>query len=177
MTLAHVVPVLAVAVAVCAAISDVKERRVPNRLTYSAIVAGLILQATLHGWKGLMFSAGGTLLFGGVFMLFYLVRTMGAGDVKLAGALGSIVGSSATVPVMFATALAGGALAIWFMVLSGRTAETLRNTLSVVGFHLRHGLQVHQVVNLDNPTAVPMPYGLAFAVGTLYWAVFLGGWR
>ena len=42
---------------------------------------------------------------------------------------------------MLATALAGGALAICFMVLSGRVVETLRNTLWVTGFHVQHGLQ------------------------------------
>src|SRR6266566_6889956 len=126
MNMTQIIAALAVAVAVCAAISDVKERRIPNLLTYPALVAGLLLQGILHGWQGLLLSAGGGLLFGGVFLLFYLVRAMGAGDVKLAAALGSIVGSSATWPVMFATAVAGAALAVWFMVWSGRVVETLR---------------------------------------------------
>jgi len=171
MNVGGVVPALAVAVAVGAAITDVKERRIPNRLTYSAIVGGFVLQATLHGWKGLLFSAGGVLFFGGVFLLFYMVRAMGAGDVKLAAALGGIVGSSAALPVMFATALAGAALAVFLMVVSGRVVEILRNTLSVTVFHLQHGLQVHPLVNLDNPRGIRMPYGLAFAAGTMYWAV------
>jgi len=168
---------LAVAVALCAAFTDVKERRIANRLTYSAVVAGFALQAVLHGLNGLLLSAGGALLFGGVFMLFYIVRAMGAGDVKLAAALGSIVGLSATRPLMFATAVAGAALAVWFMVWSGRVVETLRNTLSVTTFHLRYGLQVHPTVNLDAPKGVRMPYGLAFAAGTLYWAASVGFWR
>ena len=172
----QVLPALAVAVGICAAITDVRTRRIPNRLTYSAMVAGLVLQGILHGWKGLLLSVEGCLLFGGVFLLFYLVRAMGAGDVKLAAALGSIVGISATVPVMFATACAGAALAVCFMVLSGRVVETLRNTLWVTGFHIQHGLQVHPVVNLDNPVGGRMPYGLAFAAGTAYWALSLGWW-
>src|SRR5947207_1603576 len=126
---------LAVAVAVCAAVSDVKERRIPNLLTYPALGAGLLLQGALHGWKGLLLSIGGGLLFGGVFMLFYMVRAMGAGDVKLAFALGAIVGPSATVHLMIATAFAGAALAILFTVLSGRVMETLKNTLWVAIFH------------------------------------------
>ena len=167
----QIIPVVAVAVGISAAITDVTARRIPNRLTYSAIVGGLILQAALHGWQGLLLGGGGFLLFGGVFMLFYIVRAMGAGDVKLAAALGSIVGYSATLPVMYATAVAGGALAVLFMVLSGRVVETLRNTLWVSGFHLRRGLQVHPQINLDNPSGARMPYGLAFAAGTLYWAI------
>ena len=167
----------AVAVALCAAFTDVKERRISNRLTYSAVVAGFALQAVLNGLNGFGLSVGGALLFGGVFMLFYVVRAMGAGDVKLAAALGSIVGLSATRPLMFATAVAGAALAVWFGVWSGRIVETLRNSLLVMGFHLRHGLQVHPDHNLDAPKGVRMPYGLAFAAGTLYWAASVGFWR
>ncbi len=177
MNLTQIIPALAAAVAVCAAISDVTERRIPNLLTYPALAAGLLLQGMLHGWRGLLLGAGGGLLFGGTFLLFYLVRAMGAGDVKLAAALGCLVGPSAALQVMLATALAGGALAIFFMVLSGRVFETLRNTLWVAGFHVQHGLQTHPVVNLDNPGALRMPYGLAFAGGTLYWAVFSQVWR
>lgn len=166
------IPVLAVAVALAAAISDGRSRRIPNLLTYPAMVAGLLLQGAMHGWRGLLQGVGGGVLFGGVFMLFYLVRAMGAGDVKLAAALGCILGPSASFQVMFMTGLAGGALAIIFMVFSGRIIQTLRNTLSVAGFHALHGLRTHPTVNLDNPAAVSMPYGLAFAAGTLCWAVF-----
>ena len=177
MNSAQFIPVLAAAVAVCAAVSDVKERRIPNLLTYPAMVAGLLLQSALHGWRGMLVGAGGGLLFGGAFLLLYLIRAIGAGDVKLAAALGCIVGPSASLQVLFATALAGGALAVVFMALSGRIVETLRNTLWVAAFHAQHGLQTHPVVNLDNPGSVRMPYGLAFAAGTLYWAVFLQLWR
>jgi prepilin peptidase CpaA len=169
---AQFISALAAAVTVYAAFTDVRERRIPNRLTYPAMVFGLGLQSALHGWKGLLLSAGGGLLFGGFFMLFYLVRGMGAGDVKLAAALGCLVGLDGSWRVMFATAVAGGVLAVVFMVASGRIVETLRNTLWVVGFHAQHGLQTHPTVNLDNPGAVRMPYGLAFAAGTLYWALF-----
>ncbi len=178
MTSAHIIPaLLAAGVAVSAAVTDATQRRIPNRLTYPAMLAGLVLQMALHGWRGLLLSAGGGLLFGGLFMLFYLVRAMGAGDVKLAAALGCIIGPAASWQVMFATAVAGGTLAIIFMVISGRIVETLRNTLWVAAFHSQHGLQTHPFVNLDNPTAVRMPYGLAFAAGTLYWALSSQLWR
>lgn len=172
MNVNQITALVAVAVALCAAVMDSRTRRIPNRLTYPAMIAGLLLQGLMHGWKGLLLGVGGGVMFGGVFLLFYLVRAMGAGDVKLASALGCIVGLPAAWQVMFATGLAGGVLAIVFMVLSGRTKETLRNTLWVAAFHIQHGLQTHPVVNLDNTTALRMPYGLAFAGGTLCWAVF-----
>jgi prepilin peptidase CpaA len=171
------IPTLASAVAVTAAITDVRGRRIPNRLTYPAMIAGLAVQAATHGWRGMLLSVGGALLFGGCFLLFHLVRAMGAGDVKLATALGCIVGVAASWQVMFTTAMAGGALAILVMVFTGRIMPTLRSTLGVVGFHAAHGLRTHPVVNLDNPAAVRLPYGLAFAAGTLYWAFFMSTGR
>jgi prepilin peptidase CpaA len=177
MNLVQIIPTLATAVAVTAAISDVRERRIPNRLTYPAIVAGIVLQGALNGWHGLLLSLGGGLLFGGLFLIFHLVRAMGAGDVKLAAALGCIIGPTGSWQVMFATAVAGGALAILVMIFTGRVLKTLRSTLAVVSFHAVHGLRTHPEVNLDNPTAVRLPYGLAFAAGTLYWAFLMPMWR
>lgn len=177
MNLTQIIPTLAAAVAVTAAITDVRDRRIPNRLTYPAMLAGLLLQTAAHGWRGLLLSLGGGLLFGGLFLIFHLVRAMGAGDVKLATALGCIIGPAGSWQVMFATAVAGGALAILVMVFTGRVLKTLRSTLAVVGFHAVHGLRTHPEVNLDNPAAVRLPYGLAFAAGTLYWAFLMPMWR
>jgi prepilin peptidase CpaA len=177
MNLAQTIPTLATAVAVTAAMTDVRDRRIPNRLTYPAMVAGIALQTVVGGWHGLLLALGGGLLFGGIFFFFHVVHAMGAGDVKLAAALGCIIGPAASWQVLFATAVAGGVLAVVVMVLKGRVLQTLRSTLSVVGFHALHGLRTHPVVNLDNPTAVRLPYGLAFAAGTLYWAFLMPMWR
>lgn len=177
MNIAHFISILAVAVSVTAAVTDIRNRRIPNRLTYPAAIAGILLQIVTHGWRGLLLSLGGALLFGGVFLLFHIARAMGAGDVKLAIALGCIVGLPGSVQVMLATTLAGGALAVIYMVISGREVQTLRNTLSVIAFHARHGLRAHPLLNLENPAALRMPYALAFATGSLYWALILQSWR
>ena len=156
---------------------DVRERRIPNRLTYPAALVGLVANLALHGWKGLLLALAGGLFFGGLFFMFYVLRTMGAGDVKLAAALGFIVGLEASVQVMLATAISGGIFAIVQMIRARRIGQTLRNTISVAGHHARHGMQMHPEVNLDNPKAMRMPYGLAFAGGTIYWAVSSWLWR
>ncbi len=78
----------AVAVAVAAAVSDVSTRRIPNWLTYPALLAGLLLRFSFQGWSGLRSALLGMLVAGGIFMLFYMIRAMGAGDVKLMAAVG-----------------------------------------------------------------------------------------
>lgn len=169
----YVIVALTVVVSVVAAVTDVRRGKIPNVLTYTAMLAGLLAQTAWHGLRGLVLSFAGGVLFGGVFLLLYLVRAMGAGDVKLATALGCIVGLGASVQLMLAVAISGGVLAVLHMVFKRRTAETLRNAASVLAFHARHGMQPHPVSNLQNPAAARMPYGLAAVGGTLYWAIFL----
>jgi len=169
--------VLAVIVAVSAAITDLRERRIPNKLTYSAALLGLLLQVTFSGWKGLLSGIGGGVLFGGILLLFYLVNGMGAGDVKLGTALGCVVGVTSSANLMFVTAVAGAVLAVVYMVRAKRLLKTIRNTLSILSFHAQQGLQAHPTVNLDNSDSVRMPYGLAFAAGAVCWSLWVSWWR
>jgi len=171
------ISVLAVLIAISAAVIDVRERRIPNKLTYPAAILGFLLQAVLFGWKGLLSGVLGAVVFGGVFLLFHIVHAMGAGDVKLATALGCVVGSSASVKLMFTTAVAGGILAVIYMVRARRVIKTLCNTFAVFAFHAQRGLQTHPYVNLDNPDSIRMPYGLAFAAGAFIWSIPVFWWR
>jgi prepilin peptidase CpaA len=165
----------ALLLASASAVIDVQRQRIPNWLTYPGILLGLGLRTALFGWKGLISSLGGMVLAGGILLFFFLIRAMGAGDVKLLAAIGSIVGLEHAFVVLLATAIAGGILAIAVAVLRGQLASTIRNTFSVARHHLTSGLSAHPEITLDNPSAARMPYGLAIAAGTLY--TFVVTWR
>ena len=164
----------ALALAGAAAVLDVQHHRIPNWLTYPGIIMGVLLRSVFFGWKGLSSAVAGCLLAGGIVFVFYAVRAMGAGDVKLLAAIGSLVGPSHVIVVLLATAICGGMLAIGYAIYSRRMGATLKNVGSVLQFHTASGLQTHPEINLDNPSALRMPYGLAIAAGTLY--SFLGTW-
>lgn len=164
----------ALAVAVAAAVIDVREHRIPNWLTYPGIAMGILLRWSFLGWRGLGSALAGCVLAGGVVFLFYLVRAMGAGDVKLLAAIGSLVGPYDAGVVLAATAISGGVLALIYMFGRRRFGTTLKNVGSVLMFHSWNGLKAHPELNLDNPSALRMPYGLAIATGTLY--AFLTIW-
>lgn len=164
----------ALALAVAAAILDVQHHRIPNWLTYPGIALGILLRSVFFGLKGLGSGVAGSLIAGGIVFLFYVVRAMGAGDVKLLAAIGSLVGPSHAVIVLLATAICGGVLAIIYAICSGRIGATLKNVGVVLKFHSSSGMQAHPEINLDNPSALRMPYGLAIAAGTLY--SFVGTW-
>src|SRR5271157_907048 len=158
----------AVALAITAAVLDVEQHRIPNWLNYAGVLLGLTLRCVYFGWRGLGTAVAGALMAGGIMLVFYGVRAMGAGDVKLMAAIGSLVGPRRAVVVVLATAIFGGVMALFYAAYRGRMGTTLRNVGSVVRFHAWGGMQAHPELNLDNPAALRMPYGLAIAAGTLY---------
>jgi prepilin peptidase CpaA len=162
---------LVVGAMVCAGIgafTDIRTNRIPNWLTYSGLVAGLALQVALGGWRGLEQGLLGALVGGGVFFLFFLLGGMGAGDVKLLAAVGAWVGTRQAVTVLIATGVAGGALALLYMVFYRSVWPTIRNLGKLLRFYLRRGIRPHPEINLAEPGRVRVPYGLAIAMGTLY---------
>jgi len=167
---------VALLLAVVGATIDLRQRRIPNWLTYPGIVLGFLLRGALFGWKGLAMALAGCLLAGGIMFLFFAVRAMGAGDVKIMAAIGALVGPRQVVGVLLATAICGGVLAIAYALYRRRMISTLKNLGSVLRFHAWAGVQAHPDLNLDNPSALRMPYGLAIALGTLY-AFTVVWWR
>ncbi len=159
---------VALLLALTAAALDLQQHRIPNWLTYPGIVLGLALRGALFGWKGLVSALAGCLLAGGIMFVFYAVRAMGAGDVKIMGAIGALVGPREVIGVLLATAICGGVLAIVYALYRRQMISTIKNVGSVLRFHASAGVQTHPELNLDNPAALRMPYGLAIALGTLY---------
>ena len=157
--------------AITAAVWDVRQHRIPNWITLPGIVAGMVLRGALLGWKGLVSAVAGCFLAGGVLLLFYLIRAMGAGDVKLMAAIGSFVGPRQAMDIVLASAICGGAIGIVYALYRGRLWSTIKNVASLLKFHAWAGMQPHPDLNLENPEVLRMPYGLAIALGTSY--VFL----
>ena len=153
--------------AVIGSVTDVRERRIPNRVTGPAIAAGLLLHLTAGGWRGLGDSAFAGLIAGGVFMIFFLAGGMGAGDVKLMTAVGCIAVTSPLLLLAISTAIAGGIFALAVSIRHGRLREMLRNTAVVLAHHGRWGLKPHPELNLDNPRTLRLPFALPIAAGCL----------
>lgn len=158
----------ALAIAVLGGGWDAFTGRIPNLMSYAGIVLGIALHTALGGWRGLGSAVLGLVIGGGIFLVFYLVRAMGAGDVKLMAAVGCLAGAPKVLEIAFASAITGGLLALGYMVYHRRIRATLSNMVHVLQFHWAHGAQSHPEINLSNPNALRMPYGLAIAAGVLY---------
>ncbi|GDY28857.1 prepilin peptidase [Gandjariella thermophila] len=111
--------------------TDLRHRRLPDALTLAAYpVLGVLLAAAsaAGGGAALLLRAGaGLLLFGGAHAVAHLLRpaALGAGDVKLSGSFGAVLGAVSLPALALAAVLAAlvtGALAA-VAALVGRTGR------------------------------------------------------
>lgn len=169
-------PILQIVLAtivIAAAASDLTTRRIPNWVTLPGAALGLALQSYYGGFHGTLFSLAGTALGLGIFLLLYLAGGMGAGDVKLFGAVGALVGPQALLLVFVLTGLLGGIAAIGLAAVRGRLRPVLGRTAQLLSNLARlHWKQVRQASSLDAPGALRLPYGAVIAAGTLVFLAF-----
>ena len=161
----------ALAFATVAAIHDVRERRIPNRVSGLGALVGLLLHLFLAGIAQCAWALLAGLLAGAIFFLFYLAGGMGAGDVKLITAVGCICGLHYIVGLLAFTAIAGGIMAAGLAIACGRLKQTFFNVAELISHHGSAGLTPHPEINVLNASTLRLPYALAITAGsaiTLY---------
>ena len=160
----------AVLLALIACWTDLRSRRIPNWLTVPGFLAGVVVNAVLGGLGGLKTSLLGALVGLGLLLPFVLLRSLGAGDWKLAGALGAFVGPSLLVDLLLLSVFVAGVMAAALVVYKGRVRQTLRNIghilVSLVTFRLPGPR-----VSLDNPQSLKVPYGVALSLSVLFYGI------
>jgi prepilin peptidase CpaA len=167
----------AVLVAVFGAITDVRSARLPNRLTYSAVIAALVLRTALSGWSGVKSGFIGVGIAGGLFCVFYIMGAMGGGDMKMMAAVGAWVGRTHVLTVLVSIALAGGVLALVSVIVNKNLIQTVRNAARLVLYRFNAGLEPHPEMNVQAPGSRRVPFGVAIAMGTLFCAANAAWWR
>jgi len=155
-----------VATVMIAAWSDLREWRIPNALLAPSAAAALMLSTFAQGGQGITLSLIGAAAGLFIFLPLYLLKGMGAGDIKLMTVIGMYAGPDLTMDIALLSALIGG---LWVIVL-------LNHEMSVepfkgpIGFFLRHKLQSKETegknVNQQNKRLL-IPYGVVIAVGTI----------
>lgn len=164
--------VLLFVVLIGASICDIRTQKIPNLLVFPAAILAVGYYGITDGLNGLLFSAGGLAIGTGIFLLPYVMGAMGAGDAKLMGAVGAVLGPQRVFIALLFTALAGGIYALLLLIIRYRDCKgflcrswkTLR-TLVVTG----QFIVIPAAANEKKPS---LYYGVAIAVGTfcsLWW--------
>ncbi len=149
---------------------DIRSHRIPNLLS----LAGLGLGLAEHGWRG--GGAGLLLSLEGVAaaclaLLPYALGGLGAGDVKLLGAVGALMGPIFLLWTLPGAVFAGGLLALAWAARRGVLRGTLLNVL--FGLHLI-GARAGLGTLASASQAGKMPLAPAIALGALFASLHLG---
>lgn len=153
--------------AVAGCVHDLHNRRIPNYLTFGSALLAFAFGVAAGGWPGLGIALGGWLLGVALFLPFFALRGMGAGDVKLLAALGAWVGPAALLSLTFYTAVAGGVMALFVVLWQGKLASTFRNIWLLLCHWRVGGIKPLAALSLENQTSPRLAYGVPIAVGAM----------
>ncbi len=154
--------------AIACGFTDWKYSKVYNVVTIPCMAAGIAVWGVAAGWSGASRAASGLLIGAGLFLVPYLQGGVGAGDVKMFGAVGALGGWPFVLLAVAYSILIGGAMASWVLWRRGRFLATLKKicliALTVV-FRRLGALTPEEDPDAANRLTIPM--GLAISVGTM----------
>lgn len=159
--------VAALAVALIACITDLRSRRIPNALTFSAAGAGLAFHTFAPGGEGATTALFGCLLGVAVFFIPFALRGLGGGDVKLLGALGAWLGPAGIIWAALYTGVAGGVLAIVAAVASGYWRRALSNIYLLLAHWRVAGIRALPQLTLETSEGPRLAYAIPIFAGTV----------
>jgi len=145
---------------------DFKRKKIPNLITYPAMVIGLLYHGVMKGADGLYFSMAGLAVGTSIFLLPYLLGGMGAGDAKLMGAVGAVIGAKGVLCAVAFTALVGGLYAVILIVVHRSNFDGfLKKQLTTLWNFVLTRKYIPDPIQ-KGQKEIKLCYGIAIAVGT-----------
>ena len=158
---------VALAVALTAVASDVATRRIPNLLTFGAAFAAFAAHGYATGWTGAGLSLAGWLLGTTFFFPVFALGGMGAGDLKLLGALGAWLGPAAVAWVALYSGIAGGLMALFVAAFSGYLTTAMRNIWGLLTYWRIAGVRPAPELMLSSQQGPRLAYAVPVLAGVV----------
>ena len=159
--------VAVVSVVLAAVVCDLRTRRLPNALTFGAAGVALAVHGAVGGWPELAHAALGWGVGLALFLPLYALGGMGAGDVKLLGAIGAWLGPMGAVWTGLYGAIAGGVMALVVAIGRGYLRTALRNVGSMLLAWFLVGPRPVKGLTLAESGSIRLPYAVPLAAGVL----------
>jgi prepilin peptidase CpaA len=164
MNSASVIWMLTLTITMWAGWVDWRSRKIPNWLTVSGFSVGVGVHALFGGWRGTLTSLEGAGLALALLLPLVLLRGLGAGDWKLMGAVGALLGPWGLLAFLFVNVLVAGFLAAATVIWTRRVIVTLKNMAMLVQGFFVFGWRGNPQMTLDNPGLLKLPFGVAVAL-------------
>ncbi len=141
---------------IIAVITDLKTRKIYDKLTIPVAIIGLALNAVFFQFAGIKNSAIGWVVGVAIFMIFGL----GGGDVKLLGAVGALKGWLFTLTSVMYIGIAGGFFVVIYLIWKGQMLKTLTNSFNM--FFKRSEFKKKEAERIY------LPYGPMILIGIVW---------
>lgn len=139
---------IALILIVWAVSEDVKAFRIPNRLIIAGYIAGVIM-LVIRGFSGEHIGnyITGTLVGLSEMLIFYIIKAVGAGDVKLFAVLGLLLGKTLITQLLIVSLVTGGITGVVELCIkkTGRV-EVGKSHVQMHGFHYAFAILMAYVV-------------------------------
>jgi len=154
--------------------TDLRTQKIYNYVLLPAVLAAMLINFSTGGLGLLGNSLAGLLAGMALLILPFVAGGIGAGDVKLMGAVGAFKGPEFALMAFLAAAIAGGFFSVYLLVRQKKMMLTLKK---IYYFCLSKVLHIPVTVNFGQlETAArqdSFPYALAISAGAIL-AYFLG---
>jgi prepilin peptidase CpaA len=164
MTVAQVVSLVLAAVA-CG--WDLRTRRIPQVLTLGGALVGFMFHVVNGGWNAGVASAMGWVVGIAIFFLPFALGGLGAGDVKLLGAIGAWLGPMNALWVGLYAGAAGGVLAIFVALTKGYLFQAVGNVGMMLAYWRLNGVKPLPEITLEHSRGPRLAYAVPILAGTM----------
>jgi len=145
--------------------NDLLYKKIPNWLTFSSLLFGIIFQSVFRGYDGFIFSLQGIGMGFVIPFIIYLAGGFGAGDVKLMAAIGSFVGPQEIFIIFIFSSLLSGIWAIILLAIHGFILHTLKRYYSILKT-LFFARQLIYIPPLSGEKKLRIRFGIMVALAT-----------
>ena len=158
---------VAIGVVAIAVVWDLSTRRIPNILTFGAAIGALVVHGYVDGLSGVGLSLAGWLVGVAFFLPFFALGGMGAGDVKLLGAVGAWLGPVAAIWVALFASIAGGVMGLVVAAYSGYLAKAFTNLWCLVMYWRIEGPRPAPDLTLSSAKGPRLAYAVPVFAGLM----------
>jgi prepilin peptidase CpaA len=146
---------------------DLRTRRIPQFLTLGGATAGLAFHLVNSGWTAAALSFAGWSIGIAIFVIPFALGGLGAGDVKLLGALGAWLGPGNVIWLALYAGVAGAILAILFSLATGYLPQALANVRLLLTHWRVNGVRPLPELTLEHGRTPRMAYAVPILAGTM----------
>lgn len=156
-----------------------RKGRIPNKLSYSSVLVGIVCHTIVGGWEGFLSGLIAVAVVFGVGIFLAALGWLGGGDVKLLMGVGAFLGLQGLGEVGFYAVFAGSAMGLVMALFSGYLKDMILGMLRFLRGIWR--MLVYQTTMVREDLETDPRSHIPFAIPILAGAIFayteaLNGW-